>query len=698
MSSKNVNDHRIQQILDLILKLAAGDLDARSPIIGDGNEFDAIISGLNMLAEELGHTTDELVAARNFLENIFSSMENLLITTNHCGDISIVNQSTLELLGYEAEEMDKKPIKEIIYDRDQIPIFNTGHTLSTKTERQKAIEAAYLTKNGTLIPVMLSRSTITGKEDKLEGFVFVAQDIRERKKAEKEITRLVQLIENSRDFIGLSTLAGDVIYLNRAGLNMVGLNTIDQATNKQIFDFVPEYLVNNINEEALPAVMANKHWTNQVEFRKFDTGELFPIEINVFAVSQTKSDPISNIAIVGRDITERKIMEAQMLHSQKLESLGTLAGGIAHDFNNILSAIIGYADILDDVLPDESDEKSYLQEIIKAGDRGTDLTKQILTFSRAEAEKLEPIDIAAITMEAINMMRATLPATIEIKSEIQPNCGYIMGVPIQIHQIVVNLCTNAGHAMKENGGLLEIKLMELSEAECRTSKIDPSGAGYLGLIVKDNGTGMTDEVKERIFEPFFTTKEIGEGTGLGLSTVHGIVKNHKGFIEIKSSLGAGTIFQILFPIVRSQHQEKTIEKTVFQESNGRILLAEDEPSLLNYYTIALEQLGYVVSKTSNGASALELFRQRPDQFDLVLVDQAMPKMTGTELSREIRLIDPDIPIVLTSGYLDAVSEKECIEFGITETLGKPVRTSQLAELMRRVLNCTDGQAGKLGDK
>ena len=389
---------------------------------------------------------------------------------------------------------------------------------------------------------------------------------------------------------------------------------------------------------------------------------------------------------IKHEITERKQaeeermkLETQLRQSQKMQAVGTLAGGIAHDFNNILSTILGYTDLLLRRIPGTSNDREFLECIHRAGKRAADLVAQVLTFSRSHEHALIPIRIGPIIKEAVRMLRSTIPAQIEIRQHIAQDCRPILADATQIHQMIVNLCINASHAMQENGGVLEISLEEVNR----------QGQSCLQLTVRDTGCGMSPDVQERIFEPFFTTKEPGAGTGLGLSVVHGIVARHHGEISVESEPGKGAAFLIMFPtteqsILRKEHRPAGSVKT----GSERILIVDDEHDLTELFALALRQLGYQIITCNSAQEALEAFREHPGQFDLVLTDQAMPGMTGVQLSRELLRINPDIPIILATGYSETVSAQQAKTLGIRQFLKKPVEIDALARLIRHILDAS----------
>ena len=380
--------------------------------------------------------------------------------------------------------------------------------------------------------------------------------------------------------------------------------------------------------------------------------------------------------------------ERQLQQAMKIQAIGTLAGGIAHDFNNILSPIVGYTELTMDDIPEDSQARNYLERILKATNRAKELVQQILMFSRQNCQERKPLKVQNLIKEALKLLRATIPATVEINCDVGQDCGPIMGDPTQIHQVIMNLCTNAYHAMQETGGSLDVSLKEIDISYEQTmERLGMKLGKHLQLTVKDAGHGMEPEVLERIFEPYYTTKKKGKGTGLGLSVIDGIVKNHGGDITVSSQPGKGTVFNIYLPVIDHIDVEtESAETTIAANGSERILLIDDEEQIIDFEQQILERLGYKVISKTDSEEALEEFAAQPDQFDLVITDMTMPKMTGDQLARKMMDIKPEIPVILCTGFNEAITEEKALAMGIDKFVMKPIVKDKLANTIRAVLD------------
>jgi len=383
---------------------------------------------------------------------------------------------------------------------------------------------------------------------------------------------------------------------------------------------------------------------------------------------------------------EKTILKTQLIQAQKMEAIGTLAGGIAHDFNNLLTVILGNTELSMIDLPEGSSARYQLEEVLQATRRARDLVRQILSFSRKVDQKLQPIRPILVVREVIKLLRSTIPTTVEILQDIDPECGTIIADPTQIHQVLMNLATNAVYAMREDGVLaISLGLTSL-DADDLKHRPDMAAGHYIRLSVSDTGSGMDEQILERIFEPFFTTKDIDKGTGMGLSVVHGIVTAHHGMITVDSTPGQGTTFHVYFPKAESEKTEQAEAIQALPTGNERLLIIDDEESIVNMWENALSRLGYQVTTKTSSTDALAAFSSRPGDFDLVITDQTMPEMHGAELSQKLMNIRPDIPVILCTGYSSKVTIEEALGMKIRKFFEKPVDIAQLAKAIRYILD------------
>jgi PAS domain S-box-containing protein len=403
---------------------------------------------------------------------------------------------------------------------------------------------------------------------------------------------------------------------------------------------------------------------------------------------------VEALCIVATDLTEQKRAqefllesEARLRQSQKMEAMGALAGGIAHDFNNILAAIIGITEMVLDDVSDNPFVRQRLERVLQASFRGRDLIRQILAFSRKSAGERKQFGLTSLIQEMHGLLRSTLPTTIRMPLAIRTSDDYVLADPTQIEQVLVNLVTNAAYAMRD-GGQLTIGVSSVTFP--RGSLLpdpDLEPGSYVKLTVKDTGTGMTEEVRQRIFEPFFTTKEQGKGTGMGLAVVYGIVKSHGGAITVKSEVGQGSIFDVFLPQAQKPEVTKGEETTsTLPTGTERILFVDDEELLLETMRCVLASLGYHVTVAQHGTEAWSLFLEDPSRFDLVITDQIMPDTTGLALAQKMLRVRKEMPIILCTGYSEMVSVSKAKEVGICEFFMKPVTKKELAETIRKALD------------
>jgi PAS domain S-box-containing protein len=573
---------------------------------------------------------------------------------------------------------------------DRRKLSETNRALKEEiAERRKAQEALQAARDE--LESRVEQRTEALKEKNRE----LLREIRERRKVERERRRLVTAIEQAAEAIVVTDGELRVNYVNAAFERMTGVQR-DEAAGRlpAFFRGAQDDLEGAVRGE----LSENGFWSGRFSMET-GSGGMLEAEATFSGVSGFE-DGVNYVGVI-RDVTREGTLERELRESQKMRALGTLAGGIAHDFNNVLAAILGYADLALHEHKGGGPVKEYLQEVLNGAGRAKELVAQILTFSRRRENEMQSVNLAALTREALRLMRASLPSTVEIRAEIDEEAGEATADPSQIHQVIMNLCSNAAHAMKAKGGILSVKLSRLHFPDCGKPprSAESSSNTWLRLDVSDTGHGMEAEVRERIFEPYFSTKPPSEGTGLGLAVVHGIVENHGGAIEVYSRPGQGTTFRILLPAVASPELDAEAparaEQLPATRGNERILVVDDEQALLKFQQEALKRLGYNVEVCPDPVKALEVFRSADGRFDLVITDMTMPHMTGVDLAEAIARERPEIPVILCTGYSEAIGPEARRKNTICAFLDKPVRVTELSTAVRNALDNQPRQGGGL---
>jgi len=519
--------------------------------------------------------------------------------------------------------------------------------------------------------------------------IMVRRTQAEHLRLTEELALKASLLDLATDSIYVTDFEGNFLYVNEAAYQSRGYSR-EELLSLNVRDLVTEKAAAARPQKLQELISKGETIFETTGFSK--DGRAVFLEVHAKLIDLQGRQVFLSVA---RDITERKEaeeinarMEAQLRQVQKLEALGTFAGGIAHEFNNVLGAIRGYLELALmtlETVPNADKVKSKLEAAWRGGERARELVKQILAFSRRTEQEAQPLEVLPIIKESLKLLRASIPTTIEIRQNLQPRCGLVLADPTQINQILMDLCSNAYHAMSGKGGALEISL-EPVQAE---ADVDLPAGAYVRLTVSDTGHGMDQKTLSRIFDPFFTTKPVGEGTGMGLSAIHGIVQNLGGAIKVSSELGRGATFQVYLPSYRRTAPVEVPRGETAPPGTEHILLVDDEGPIIQIGQEYLQRLGYQVTASTSSAKAWLDFRAHPEDFDLVITDLTMPELTGIELAEAMLRLRPDIPIILTSGYSETNIMEKAKEMGIRKCLMKPLVLRHLGWTVRRALDRHD---------
>lgn len=707
----------INRLVEATRRFGSGEMSARTDLAHTPDEMGQLARAFDDMASLLETKNLEREKAEEALgksEEKFSKAFHhapLLMTLARLEDGTYVdvNERFIQVSGFSRSEAIGKRSVELGWISPEAG--NRLREVLKALGRVEGMEVTFRAKDGREVHGLYNGEIVT--VDNRPCFLSIAQDITELRQVEEKIRHLT--LRRTQEALDRLTLQNKLI-LDAAGEGIIGMNGdgritfVNPAASKMLGWSVEELrgqslhtLLHHSKADGAPylheecRVCAAYHGgetrnTDDEIFWKKD-GTTFPVEyVSTPIVEQGE---FFGTVLVFQDISERMQWERELRQAHKMQALGTLAGGIAHDFNNILATMILNTEMaMDEVLP-EAPSLRNLERVLKAGNRARDLVEQILAFSRQNEHKKQPLNIIPIVKETLKLIKATIPPTTEVSLNVEA-CpdgfpALVLADPTQIHQVVMNLCANASHAMKEKGGRLTVDLCRVdldSRAAACYSETVPGP--YLVIRVSDTGHGIEQSILDRVFDPFFTTKVPGEGTGLGLSTAYGIVKSHGGSIRVESEPGRGTTFEVLLPRTDSAFEEKGFLEDLFPPclpgGSERILIVDDEEELLDTYRKILDRLGYKVLARKNGREALEEFLARPERFDLIITDQTMPEMSGIELAEQVLKIRPRMPIILCTGYGEACDFKRAGAAGIREAFHKPFDRKQMAEAVRRVLD------------
>ncbi len=603
-----------------------------------------------------------------------AAFEGIGITED--GRIVDVNRQLCEMLGYEREELIGSDVTTLVAPEDRELVFE-----HLRTGRAEPYEHRSLHKDGSVVHV-----EVRGGCGEVEGRpvrVTAIHDISERKRAAQERERMMAAIEQLAETIVITDAQGCIEYVNPAFERSTGYSR-SEALGQNLLFLQPPESDEDLGESLWDVLRAGLVWTGRIQTRRRD-GRVFEEDCTVSPVRDLTSSVVNFVA-VKRDVTRELELEKQLRHAQKLESIGTLAGGIAHDINNVLATVANYTDLAQQSLTAGSHACQDLAEVLVAVRRGKALVDQILTFSRRAELHKEVIDIGVAVREAVGLLRASTPPAVRIHQHLDSGAGTVLANASQVQQIVMNLATNAIQAMGDAGGDLELRLSSetLDHRQAALHAVLAPGE-YAVLRVKDTGSGMDSETLARAFEPFFTTKPLGEGTGMGLSVVHGIVAEHGGGLTVRSDQGRGTEVVVYLPRAKAESEERPNPQPASRGASQHVLLVDDELMLVSSVQRLLQKLGYRVTAVDNPLEALELVRLNPQGYACVLTDQAMPQLSGMRLAAQLRLVRRDLPIVLCTGYGASIDAQDARSAGICAVLAKPFQRDELATVLRHAL-------------
>ncbi|MGD2216308.1 MAG: PAS domain S-box protein [Gemmatimonadales bacterium] len=634
---------------------------------------------------------EELQRTNETLRALIEASPLAILALDSDGNILTWNAAAERIFGWKEAEVLGRPLPPVVPD-DQLQQFRRLYGRLLQGHSLKEVEVVWRRRDGTLINVHVSAGPLRDDTGRVMGTLALIADITKRKEVEDTRNRLAEILQASPDLVGIFTVDGIGIYLNSAGRDMLGIEGDEFPSTLPVWEYHPEPQRSRMRDQILPAVIRDGYWSGEMTFRARDGREI-PTSM-VIVAHRTSEGRVEHLSTIARDLTEEKTLEQRLRHAQTMEAIGRLAGGIAHDFNNLLTSIIGHCQL---ALRDLSDERVRpdIEEIQEAGQRAAALTYQLLAFGRRQMLRPRLIELNKLVTDLGPRLRQMVGDEIQLTTVLGEGLRRIKADPVQLEEIIVSLVENACEAMPAGGSIsIETALADLELGSAQQLGLSEPGM-YATLSVVDNGCGMDEETLARIFEPFFSTKKEVKGTGLGLATVYGIVKQSGGDVWVKSKPDRGTTVKIYLPAVEEQTESAEPSATIVQPvaTSGTVLLVEDEPAVLSLAARVLRGRGYEVLQACDGSEALQIQEDHTGPIDILITDVVMPKLGGVELAEQFHRARPQTRIIYMSGYTDNRSVRDMMADSGVSFLQKPFSPAALAELTRQVLGGTRGAPG-----
>jgi PAS domain S-box-containing protein len=659
------------------------DVEIRSAPVYIGENKQAFFAIVHDISKRKALETARLEAEKRFKIAFHTSPDAIAIHRLRDGVCVDVNEGFINLTGFKRKEVVEQPGSDIQFWCNLEIRSKLIKEILTKG-RVNNLETLFCLKNKEKRTGLVSARVIHVHNE--PHVLTIIRDIENWKKDQEALkeseAKYRTIVDNALVAIYI-TQDHTLKFCNQRFAEMFGFANPQEAVGVHVSKIISSRSWDMVDQEVRRRENGSKEYSHYFFYGMRADGSEFEVEAYGSRINYQGKPAVHGVLI---DVSRQRQLEQQLRQAQKMEAIGTLAGGIAHDFNNILGAIIGYTELSLSCISPEERTRDFLNNVLKAADRAKNLVQQILTFSRQHELERKAVRVTLIVKEALHLLRSSLPATIEIRKHICDAQCMVFADPTQIHQVLMNLCTNAAHAMREKGGVLSVSLEEVVMSADDTMDGKLKAGHYLRLNVVDTGKGIPPAIKERIFEPYFTTKSADEGTGLGLAMVHGIIRGLNGHIEVESEVGTGTTFTAYLPVIKQENVLSSDSLDAIPTGNEKIMFLDDEESLADLGKQMLEQLGYRVVARTSSEEALATFKQDPCWFDLVISDQTMPRMTGKDLAQELVKIRKDIPIIICSGFSEIISQEQAASIGIAAFVMKPLVKKDLATIVRNVLD------------